>query len=76
MEFYKKDDFLFMKWNSQIWEGQSYKGNNIFSGGADNLTVATFQLLAGGDVKVKVSLKSIIAGKVDIEGSRIFNYTK
>jgi catechol 1,2-dioxygenase len=33
IEFYKKEDLLFIKWNSQIREGLSYKGNNTFSGG-------------------------------------------
>ena len=74
MEFYKKDDLLFMKWNSQIWEGLSYKGNNSFSGGADNSAVVKFQLLAKGEVKATVHLKSIIKGEVDLEGIRIFNY--
>jgi catechol 1,2-dioxygenase len=74
MEFYKKDDLLFMKWNSQIWEGLSYKGNNTFSGGADNLTTASFQLLPNNVVKVKVHLKSIIKGDMNLEGDRIFNY--
>jgi catechol 1,2-dioxygenase len=74
MEFYKKDDLLFMKWNSQIWEGLSYKGNNSFSGGADNSAVVTFKLLAKGEVKATVHLKSIIKGEMDLEGIRTFNY--
>jgi hypothetical protein len=76
MEFYKKDDLLFMKWNSQIWEGLSYKGNNSFAGGSANSTVASFQLLPGNMVKVKVHLRSIVKGEIDIEGTRTFNYTK
>lgn len=74
MEFYKKDDLLFLKWNSQIWEGLSYKGNNAFSGGAGNSAVANFQLLANSEVKVKVHLKSIIKGEINLEGNRILNY--
>lgn len=74
MEFYKKDDLIFMKWNSQIWEGLSYKGNNSFSGGASDSTLANFQILENGDVKVKVHLKSLIKGEIDLEGARIFNY--
>lgn len=76
MEFYKKDDLLFMKWNSQIWEGLSYKGNNTFSGGAGNSAVVKFQLLAKSEVKATVHLKSIIKGEIDIEGTRVFNYAK
>ena len=74
MEFYKKDDLLIMKWNSQIWEGLSYKGNNSFSGGVINSTVVKFQLLTKGEVKATVHLKSIIKGEMDIEGVRTFNY--
>jgi protocatechuate 3,4-dioxygenase beta subunit len=74
MEFYKKDDFLFMKWNGQIWEGLSYKGNNTFSGATDNSTVVSFQLLPNGDVKIKVTLGSMIKGDVKIEGQRILKY--
>lgn len=74
MEFYRRDDFLFMKWNSQIWEGLSYKGNNTFSGGAANSATVIFELLANSEINVKVNLLSIIKGKISLEGSRIFNY--
>jgi len=74
MEFYRQSDFLFMKWNSQVWEGLSYKGNNTFSGGAADSTLANFQILENGEVKVKLHLKSIIKGEVDLEGIRVFNY--
>ena len=74
VEFYKKDDLLIMKWNGQIWEGLSYKGNNTFSGGADNSATVAFQVSTGGDVKVKVHLKSIIKGDIDMEGNKEFNY--
>jgi len=43
MEFYRKDDLLFFKWNSQIRERLSYKGNNTFAGGITDLTTANFQ---------------------------------
>jgi catechol 1,2-dioxygenase len=76
MEFYKKEDMLFLKWNSQIIEGLSYKGNNSFSGGAENSAVVNFQLVMGGDVKVKVHMKSIVKGEIDLEGKRVFNYTQ
>jgi catechol 1,2-dioxygenase len=74
MEFYKNNEMLFMKWNSQMWEGLSYKGNNTFSGGVD--TVAVFEVLTKGNAKVKVHFTSIIKGKVSLEGDKIFNYTK
>lgn len=74
MEFYRKDDLLIMKWNGQIWEGLSYKGNNNFSGGAGNSAMLKFQLQAKGEVKSTVHLKSIIKGEVALEGIRTFNY--
>lgn len=74
MEFYKKDDLLIMKWNGQIWEGLSYKGNNTFSGGAGNSAEVKFQLLAKGEVKATIHLGSIIKGEVFLEGTRTFNY--
>lgn len=74
MEFYRQDDFLFLKWNSQIWEGLSYAGNNTFSGGTEKTTVANFQLLANGDVKLSIKLKSIVKGNVSLEGNKVFKY--
>ncbi len=75
MEFYEKDDLLIMKWNSQIREGLSYKGNNTFSGGVDNLTTANFQLQKNNEVNVKVHFKSITMGEIDLEGIKTFKYT-
>ena len=74
MEFYRKGDLLFIKWNSQIREGLSYKGNNTFSGGVDNLTTATFQLQTNNDVKVKINLKTINRGEFYLEGIKTFKY--
>lgn len=74
MEFYRREDFLFLKWNSQIWEGLSYKGNNNFSGGADKSTIANFELLSNGSVKVKVNVMSIIKGEMNLEGEKVFEY--
>jgi catechol 1,2-dioxygenase len=76
MEFYKQDDLLFFKWNSQIWEGLSYKGNNTFSGGADNSAVAKFELMANGVVKINITMKSIAkGGEIRLEGKKILDYT-
>jgi catechol 1,2-dioxygenase len=74
MEFYRKDDFLFLKWNGQIREGLSYKGNNTFAGGVDHITTANFQLQANNQVKVTVHFKTIINGEVDLEGVKTFKY--
>lgn len=74
MEFYRKDDFLFLKWNSQIREGLSYKGNNTFAGGIANNTTANFQLQPNSDVKVKVHFRTVTSGEFDLEGIKTFKY--
>jgi catechol 1,2-dioxygenase len=74
IEFYKRDDLLYLKTNGQIREALSYKGDNTFAGGANNSTVAKFELQMNGDVKVKMHLRTIARGELDIEGSRVFNY--
>jgi catechol 1,2-dioxygenase len=74
IEFYKKDDLLFLKWNGQIREGLSYKGNNTFAGGIRDITVATFQLHPNETVKVKVHFKTIVQGEIDLEGIKKFKY--
>jgi len=76
MEFFKKEDLLIMKWDSMIREGLSYKGKNTFSGGVNDCNVASFDLLGNGNVKLKMHIKSIISGEMDIEGERILNYGK
>ncbi|HKB42736.1 MAG TPA: hypothetical protein VKC90_00015 [Chitinophagaceae bacterium] len=74
MEFYRKDDLLFLKWNSQIREGLSYKGNNTFAGGIRNITTANFQLQTNNNVKVNVHFKTITSGEFDFEGIKTFKY--
>ena len=74
MEFYRKEDLLIMKWNSQIREGLSYKGNNTFSGGLNNGTIACFQLQTDSDVKVKVHFRTVTMGEFDLEGIKTFKY--
>ncbi|HEY6063381.1 MAG TPA: hypothetical protein VIV35_07210 [Chitinophagaceae bacterium] len=75
MEFYRKDDLLFLKWNSQIRDGLSYKGNNTFTGGIRNLTTANFQLETKNNVKVNVHFKTVTRGEFDLEGIKTFKYT-
>lgn len=74
MEFYRKDDLLFLKWNGQIREGLSYKGNNTFAGGIRDITSANFQLQTNNAVKVKVHFKTITEGEIDLEGIKTFKY--
>lgn len=74
MEFYRKGDLLMLKWNGQIREGLSYKGNNTFSGGVQNITSAKFELQTNSNVNVKVHFKTITAGEFDFEGIKVFKY--
>jgi hypothetical protein len=75
MEFYKDGDLLFMKWGGQIREGLSYKGNNEFAGGVNNLTTVKFELLTGNEVKVKVHYFAAGAKKeYNLEGFKAFKY--
>ena len=74
MEFYKDGDMLFVKWNGQIIAGISYKGNNTFGGGANELK-AVFELQAGGSVKVIVDYPiPVVATTNHLEGVKIFKY--
>lgn len=70
LEFYQEGDMLFMKWNGQIREGLSYKGNNEFVGGTGNRS-AKFEVLAGGNVNVKMQF--ITALKKEHKEYREFN---
>jgi protocatechuate 3,4-dioxygenase beta subunit len=74
MEFYRKEDLLMMKWNSQIREGLSYKGNNSFAGGITNQTTVKFQLQKNGEVQVNVHLKTINKGEFELSGVKAFKY--
>ena len=73
-EFYRQGDLLFFKRNSQIRDGLSYKGNNTFSGGINNLTTTNFQIGASDEVKVKMHFKTVNNGEFDLEGIRILKY--
>jgi protocatechuate 3,4-dioxygenase beta subunit len=75
IEFYRDGDLLMLKWNSQIREGLSYKGNNTFGGGIRNLTTASFQLQTNNEVRVKVHFKSLNKGEFDLEGIKTFKYS-
>ncbi len=54
-EFKKEDDLLLFKMNGQYMESMVYKGNNTFAGGL-GFNTATFQLMANGDVKTRITL--------------------
>ena len=75
MEFYRDGDLLFLKWNGQIREALSYKGNNEFSGGIDNATTAKFKLLPEQIVKVAVHyIAPALRKEFNLEGTKTFKY--
>jgi catechol 1,2-dioxygenase len=75
MEFYREGDLLFMKWNGQIREALSYKGNNAFSGGIDNATTARFEVQPDQKVKVIIHYYAPARRKeFDLEGIKAFKY--
>ncbi len=55
-EFNREDDLLLMKYNGQLMEGLSYKGNNTFEGGIGYVQVK-FDILADGGVKATITIK-------------------
>jgi hypothetical protein len=75
MEFYRDGDLLFLKWNAQIREALSYKGNNKFGGGIDNTTTVKFELLPDQTIKVVVHYNAMALRKeFDLEGRKILKY--
>jgi protocatechuate 3,4-dioxygenase beta subunit len=72
IEFYKEGDLLMMKWNGQIREGFWYKGDNEFRGGIKNKV--NFQLLANGEMKVKIYFITVLKKEFNLEGTKIFKY--
>ncbi|HET9826282.1 MAG TPA: hypothetical protein VFP87_13170 [Chitinophagaceae bacterium] len=75
MEFYRKGDLLFMKWNGQIREALSYKGNNEFRGGINGATTAKFDPQADGQVKLIIHYNApALRKQFDLEGTKAFKY--
>jgi len=75
IEFYQVGDLLYMKWNGQIREALSYRGNNEFSGGGLGRTTAQFELQPTGEFHVKVNFFRL-ADQTDIrlDGIKRFSY--
>jgi catechol 1,2-dioxygenase len=75
IEFYRDGDLMFMKWNGQIREALSYKGQNEFSGGVNNATKAKFEIMANQDVKVSLHFYALVLKKgLNLEGLKAFKY--
>jgi catechol 1,2-dioxygenase len=71
-EFYRQDDLLFIKFNGQVLDGLTYKGNNLFQGGLGHLQTQ-FELSADGSVKAKITSK----GRASVEtweGAKFLKY--
>lgn len=75
-EFSAEDDLLFLKWNGQLQEALTYRGNNMFEGGLGFIK-ATFTLLEGR-TEVVISFGEYDSGdltKVTLEkGVRFLKY--
>ena len=77
-EFIREDDLLLLKMNGQFMEGLVYKGNNSFEGGL-GFNKASFELLANGDVKTKITMWDMGADQRFLEvheGVKILKYGK
>lgn len=77
-EFTREDDLLLLKMNGQFMEGLVYKSNNSFAGGL-GFNKATFELLANGDVKTKITMWDMGADQRFLEmheGMKILKYGK
>lgn len=75
-EFTREDDLLLLKINGQFMEGLVYKGNNSFEGGL-GFNKATFEILANGDVKAKITMWDMGADQRFLEtheGVKVLKY--
>jgi hypothetical protein len=73
VEFYKRGDLLFMKFNGQIEEAMVYKGDNRFEGGLGFIK-ARFGPLSGGGVKAVISYIDDDKNEHVLEGQKILKY--
>lgn len=71
VEFFRKGDLLYAKWNGQIEDALYYKGNNSFEDG--NGEVVQFELLEGGAVNMSISYYENGTPKT-MKGNRILKY--
>ena len=75
MEFFKKGDLLFLKWNGQFREGLSYRGNNEFTGSVNGRTMAKFEWESNNQVSVRVNFYRQAYDKdIALEGKKAFKY--
>ena len=73
VEFFRKGDLLYSKWNGQISDALYYKGNNSFEDGS-GLNVQ-FEILGHGSVSMNYSYTENGSQKT-IKGTRILSYNE
>jgi protocatechuate 3,4-dioxygenase beta subunit len=77
VEFIHDGDLLFLKFNGQLQEGLTYKGNNTFEGGLGYIKTK-FELLPEGGSHVVITMGEYDGGDlskvVTYEGSRYLKY--
>ena len=77
IELYREADLLFMKWNGQIMEALSYRGQNEFSGGVNNSTTAIFEIRPGQNIKLTTHFYAVqdkTIKEFTLEGEKAFKY--
>ncbi len=76
-EFIQEGDLLFLKFNGQLQEGLSYKGNNTFEGGLGHIK-SRFELLPDGGSKVTITIGDYDGGDLakvkTFEGTKFLKY--
>lgn len=71
IEFFRDGDLLFFKWNHVLQGGLSFRGNNTFAGGAEDME-AKFEILSNGDANVQ--FKFIRRRQFNLTGKKILKY--
>ena len=73
VEFFRKGDLLYTKWNGQILDALYYQGNNSFEDGMGEKV--QFELGEGGAVKVSITYTENGVSKTT-KGTRILKYSE
>jgi len=73
VEFFRKGDLLYAKWNGQIEDALYYKGNNSFEDGMGE--TVQFELPEGGAVRFSISYTENGNPKT-MKGTRILKYSE
>lgn len=74
VEFFRRGDLLYSKWNGQIEDALYYKGNNTFIDGMGE--IVEFEILEGGVVRMNISYTDDNGIPKTMKGTRILNYSE